>query len=154
MKKVISLILSIALCFTFSITGAFAVHADTYEDNSVARIMPIPFTFTDHISVGTDPSHFPPGTAEFDVTIKGTYDAQGDNVISVDSTSYNYTGGINCAEHDVHVVTWTSAAGPGMVFWKLEGNIKFSWTSPTTGIQYETVYVSSPAYSFRASNYC
>lgn len=152
MKKAISLILSVALCFAFSITGAFAVHADAYDNVSVARIMPIPYTYTKHVSLS--PTSFPPGTAEFDVTITGMYDAQGDNVISIDSTTANYRGGINCTGHDVHVTTWTMAETPGVVYWKLEGDITFSWTSPTTGIQYETAYLTSPTYVFRPSNYC
>lgn len=116
-----------------------------------ARLMPMDFIFTDSIRVASD--EFPPGYANFDVKISGKYDIQGENVISIDVKQCWYRGGINCTEQEMTVVAYPSSGTNGYIMWRLEGSITFSWESPVSGMQYETVYYQSPLYTFYGGNY-
>lgn len=150
MKRTLALMLAIILVIS---TGTIVVSAAEVEGNaSVMNFMPVNFTYSDSVRL-TSGNSFPPGTANFDVTITGVYDVNRDNVVSINSTSSIYRGGVNCHEHDVEVVTWKNTNEPNIVYWRLEGTITFSWTSPVTGVQYETVFLRSSTYSFDAGDY-
>ena len=103
MKKGLSVMLAVCLCFACLLVASPAAYAQD------ARAMPVPFTFTDRVVLTPNlQDSFPLGTAEFDVTITGLYDAQGDHVYSIQSATCVYRGGINCTEHDMEVSTWTA----------------------------------------------
>lgn len=148
MKKIIA---SIVACIMFCLPSA-ALAAET-EVASPARLIEVEYTYTDSIILNNDFFDWPVGYAKFDITIKGVYDEQGGNVISIDSATCRYRGGVNCEDHNMEVVTWTSSADRGVVYWRLEGDLTLSWTSPTTGLEYETVYIESDDYSFDAYDY-
>lgn len=148
MKKGLSVMLAVCLCFACLLVASPAAYAQD------ARAMPVPFTFTDRVVLTPNlQDSFPLGTAEFDVTITGLYDAQGDHVYSIQSATCVYRGGINCTENDMEVSTWTTSTDRGYVFWELVGTLTFSWTSPVTGVQYESVFYHGPDQSFRAYDY-
>lgn len=150
MKRTLALILATILVFS---TGTIAVSAAEIEgDASVLSLMPVNFSYSDSVRL-TSGNSFPPGWANFDVTITGVYDINRDNVMSINTTSSIYRGGLNCHEHDVEVVTWKNASEPNIVYWRLEGTITFAWTSPVSGMQYETVFLRSSTYSFDAGDY-
>ena len=70
MKKGLSVMLAVCLCFACLLVASPAAYAQD------ARAMPVPFTFTDRVVLTPNlQDSFPPGTAEFDVTITGLYDA-------------------------------------------------------------------------------
>lgn len=150
MRKIVCFIVIISLCLgCFS----FSVSAESNGNvNSNVRLMPANFVFTDSISLGSG-NEFPPGYANFDVRISGKYDLQGNNIISIDVKNCTYRGGVNCEEHDLSVTAYMSPSDNGVVLWKLTGSLVFSWTSPVTGVQYETVRIDSPLYSFNGLDY-
>jgi len=148
MKRKVALFLAIVFCF-ISVTSV----ASAAGEGPVARLMPANYSYTEDIYINQRTNTFPPGYGHFTVTIEGVYDLQGDNVISIDSESFNYLGGVNCVDYDLTIETWTRADSKGVVFWKLSGSVTFGWTSPVTGMQYETVTLGSNEYSFRAQDY-
>lgn len=150
MKRILALILSVFLCFSTSVLIVSA--AETEADHSVMSLMPISFVFSDTINLATG-TDFPPGYAEYDVRIAGVVDGQRNIVMSIDSRSCWYRGGVNCTVHDMSVEAWKDVNSPNTVFWKLTGTLGFSWVSPVTGLQYEKVFYESPTYSFVAYNY-
>ena len=149
MKRTLAIVLAMFLVLSI---GSITVSAAELEgDASVMNFMPVDYTYTDSVRLASGTS-FPPGWANFDVTISGVYDVNRDTVVSIDTASSVYRGGVNCHEHDVEVVAWKNASEPNIVYWRLEGTITFSWTSPVTGIQYETVFLRSSTYSFDAGD--
>lgn len=144
-KRFVSLIFVLTLTLVLVIQPVAATQ--------LSRSMPVPFTYT-YDSYKTYPilGESPPGWAKFDITISGTLDVQRDYIVLASSTCV-YRGGLNCTEHDMEIVTWTSQSNPGYVFWKLQGTLAFQWTSPVSGMQYESVYVETPTQSFRAIDY-
>ena len=151
MKRVLTLILAFLFAFSASIIVVSAEEPD--DDVSLMSLMPVNFSYSDFVILGSGFS-FPAGLAYFDVTITGVYDINRDNVMSINTGSSVYRGGMNCHEHDVIVVTWKNVDQPNIVYWRLEGTITFSWTSPASGVQYETVFLTSGTYSFDAGDYC
>lgn len=146
MRRMLSLLMVLFIILSFTVLSASA------SETSTARLMPMPYTYTSTIKIdsGWD---FPPGWANFDVRITGLYDAQGGNVISIDTKTCRYTGGVNCVDHDVYVETWTEANRKGLVYWRLSGELTISWTSPVSGMQYENVYFESDSHCFYAEDY-
>ena len=144
-KRILLLVISLILCLSLSIQPIAAVQ--------ITRSMPVPFEMThEKLKLYPQVGDFPPGVARFDVTISGTFDVQRDYA-TVSSTSCFYRGGINCTEHDVEVVTWTSSSDPKVIYWKLQGTLAYQWTSPVTGMQYESVNTQSETMSFNAQDY-
>lgn len=152
MKKIFSYICAFSFCLVSIFTVPTVAYAQS-SDNASPRLMPIQFSYEDTITVYPQAGDWPPGSATFNIEITGTYDAQGNNVISIDSASFFYTGSINCTEHDVEIVARPSPTERGVVLWELDGPITFTWTSPVTGIQWEKSYNGSPTYSFNAADY-
>jgi len=148
MKRIIAIILVAAV--SLSVLAMPASALNMMDQESILRIMPVGFLYTKTITLSPN-SAFPPGCANFEVSITGTYDINRDIVIQISSSSCSYRGGINCTGHDIHVVAWRSTTSPNVVCWKLTGTITISWTSPITGMQYETVSVASETFSFNAS---
>lgn len=148
MKRKVALILAIVFCFISATSVASAAGG-----SPVARLMPANYSYTEDLYITQRTNTFPPGYGHFTVTIEGIYDLQGDNVITIDSESFNYLGGVNCVDYDLTVETWIRADSRGVVFWKLSGTVTFGWTSPITGMQYETVTLGSDEYSFKALDY-
>ena len=149
MKRIAAMIMVVTMLLS---VGSLTVSAAGIEDTGIMpRIMPVPFSFSD--SVTLSPGVFPPGRANFYVTISGVYDINRDNVLEINNKTSSYTGGINCHDRDVEVVVWRASSESNIVYWKLEGTITFSWTSPVSGMQYERAFLSSPTYSFNADDY-
>lgn len=148
MKRFFSYLFAIALCITSLLTVSTATSAQ-----AAARIMPVPFSFSDTVNLTNQFGDWPLGFAEFSVEINGTVDAQGGNVMSIDSTSHFYSGSVNCTEHDLEIEAWASPTERGVVLWRLAGTVTFTWTSPVTGLQYEKSYDGSPTFSFNANDY-
>lgn len=141
--------MALVLCVSY---GAVTVSAAENAEASERSLMPVNFSYSKSISVYTD-WDFPPGQANFDVTITGVYDVDHENVMSINTKNYSYRGGVNCYDHDMELVVWKDSSDASVVHWQLKGNLSFQWTSPVTGIQYETVYLASPVYSFDAWDY-
>lgn len=136
-KRVLSLLMAISIILSFTVLPAAA------SETSTARLVPVPCTYTSTIIKIDSGLKFPPGWASSDVQIAGLYDAQGGNVISIDTKTCRYTGGLNCVSHDVYVETRTKAGRKGLAFWRLSGEFTIFWTSPVSGTQYENVFFES-----------
>lgn len=149
MRRMLAVLLVVVVSLSCFSVAVSATEIDSHEAG--ARLMPAAYKFTDSITL--TPDKFPPGTANFDVVISGQYDLQGDNVISIDVKQCTYRGGINCTEHNMSVTAYKSTGTNGYILWKLTGTLTFSWESPVTGHNYETVYLESPLYSFYVSDY-
>lgn len=143
MKKVVSFILVFVLAINICGFPAAAVEP---------RIMPLAFDFTDSIQLATG-VEFPPGYANYDIHITGVYDAEAGQIISIDTKTCAYRGGVNVSVHDMVIDAWQQADSRGVVYYKLTGTLSFEWTSPISGMKYEKVFLESPVYSFRANDY-
>lgn len=146
MKKILSFVLALLLCSTCLLISVSAKELDS--DASVERLMPATFTYTTSTAIYSWVK--PIGHANFDVTISGVYDLQGDNIISITSKSCTYTGGADCTVHDMVVQAYETPGNSGHITWYLSGTVYFSWTDPKTGHFYERTISQSPVYDFYA----
>lgn len=146
MKRIISIVLALVLSIS---CGAMFVSAAEAEKMS---LMPLDFYFTTtyRVPTGTD---FPPGWVTYQITIAGVYDINRDNIMSIDTISCKYTGGVNCTSQDMKLVAQKNSNNSAYVNWYLQGTASFSWTSPVTGMTYSTTIYDAPLQTFNAKDY-
>ncbi|MBQ8766531.1 MAG: hypothetical protein IJZ16_06980 [Clostridia bacterium] len=100
------------------------------NNKNSARLMPVDYNCSSYI---TFYSSMALCEATFELIVKGTIDVQSNNIMSVTTRQIVYRYGVNYSSNTL-TTTYTKSGNNLTVY--IEGDILFSYTEPTTGLNF------------------